>query len=399
MNEKEINKFQPYSSIQLFSMNELDDLLNDVLVTNIDIHPRKIDKPIILYGAGCLGKMAKYFFDYLNIPYSYIIDKNPCQFQNDKVWQGIKILHPDQVNEFDKKNCLLIVCIVTIPLIQLKNELKSDKWDDIVFFYDVSEAYKDNYPLTNGWFINELDKNEINSIKKVFYSFKDKVSCFNYLQFLTWHKVRIELLFDDFKINNDNRFFIPEIINALSEDELFIDCGAHHGLVINKFITIVKQKYNKIYAFEPDDINFEKLSTNLKNISKVEIKKIALGNKNCQNKFYQGFDFASKLSINGNDNITVVTLDSLNIQTTFIKMHLEGEELNALNGAIKTIEKHRPILVVTLYHNNDGIWKIPQFIINNCIDYIFYMRIHSWAGTGAVFYAIPKERCVNTGVI
>lgn len=73
-------------------------------------------------------------------------------------------------------------------------------------------------------------------------------------------------------------------------------------------------------------------------------------------------------------------------------MHLEGGEMNALIGAIKTLRQHRPILAVTIYHNYDTALKLPAYLIGNLEDYIYLVRLHSYGGTGAVLYAIPKER-------
>ena len=76
-------------------------------------------------------------------------------------------------------------------------------------------------------------------------------------------------------------------------------------------------------------------------------------------------------------------------------MHLEGGELDALKGGWSTLREHRPILAATVYHNDDGIWKTPLWMMENLEDYRFLFRIHSWCGTGAVLYAIPAERAVG----
>jgi len=157
-------------------------------------------------------------------------------------------------------------------------------------------------------------------------------------------------------------------------------------------LKIVKNKYKAVYAIEPDNASFKILEKKLGNTEKIKTIKFALSNKNSKEKFYDGFDFASKIDKKGKNLIKTAKLDSLNIEATFIKMHLEGGELNALKGATKTIKRQRPIVAVTLYHNQDGVWKIPLFLINNTKNYRYYMRMHSWAGTGAVFYAIPEEK-------
>ncbi len=387
-------KYDPYKSITIpipcFDRGEK--ILEDILLSNLELLPRKLDKSIILYGAGSLGKMAKEFFKYLDIPFLYVVDKNAIQRKSDENWVDINIIHPDDVRDDDKKNCLLIVCIVTTPLIDLRDELRDDGWEDIAFFYDVSEGYRDQYPLSNGWFLGKTDDDELESIKEVYSLLNDDISRAYYLQFLAWRRLRIELLFENLTTNIDNRFFIHEITDVLHENEVFIDCGAHTGSVTKKFLNLVHNKYVTIYAIEPDKENFEILTRELNNIPKLNPIRCALSDKDGEKKFYQGYDYTSKLSTLGKDIVITNTLDSFNIKATFIKMHLEGGEFNAINGALDTIKKYRPILTVTLYHTSDGVWKIPLLIMTSLNDYSYIMRLHSWGGTGAVLYAIPKER-------
>lgn len=88
----------------------------------------------------------------------------------------------------------------------------------------------------------------------------------------------------------------------------------------------------------------------------------------------------------------VTTIDALGMEPTFIKLHLEGAELAVLRGAERTLRSARPIVAATVYHNDDGIWKTPLWMMRNLKDYRFLFRLHSWCGTGAVLYAIPSER-------
>ena len=46
----------------------------------------------------------------------------------------------------------------------------------------------------------------------------------------------------------------------------------------------------------------------------------------------------------------------------FIKMDIEGAEINALNGARKTIQKFRPKLAIAVYHSIKEHYTIPQLI-------------------------------------
>jgi len=393
MNEDKKLNWKSHTSININSLKGSREFLEKILLADDNaLQSRKTDKPVILYGAGSLGKMAKEFFDYFKLPVLYGVDKNADQCQLEAFWKNTKIIHPDEVEEADKKNCLLVICVVTTPLIVLRDELKNNGWKDVVFFYDLSEAYRDDHPISNGWFLGKFNEIDKESIGKVFFSLADDVSRAHYVQFLAWRKMRIELLFNQLEINNNNRFFIFEIISLLCENEIFVDCGAHHGSVTKKFLQLVSNKFKAIIAIEPDNINFTKLKENLEGVPNIKLMNCALSDINGHGLFYQGFDFASKLCDVGNDSVRIITLDSLNLPATFIKMHLEGGDLKALKGAIKTIRKHRPIVAVTIYHNADGVWETPFFLMNNTSDYKYYVRLHSWGGTGAVFYAIPAER-------
>jgi FkbM family methyltransferase len=392
MNRDQDFRLEQYTAITLASLNEGENLLENILLARPELLPRKVDKPIVLYGAGNLGKVAKGFFNHLNIPFLYAVDKNATAYITDKYWQGTRIVYPDDVNDTDKKNTLLVICIVTMPLIALRDALIATGWEDIAFFYDVSESYSDRHPISNGWFLSEFSKKEKELIRKVYSSLNDEVSRMHYLQFLAWRRLRVELLFEDLDINVSNRFFIPEVVSVLNDHEVFVDCGAHKGSVTKKFLETVKGTYRDIYAIEPDKENVELCKSTLKDIKNITLVGDALSDRDGEGNFYQGFDFASKLSTAGKNNVKIITLDSLDIPATFIKMHLEGGELDALKGAVHTIQKYRPIVAVTTYHNSDGCWKIPLCLMKNTKEYIYYMRLHSWGGTGAVLYAIPNER-------
>jgi hypothetical protein len=55
-------------------------------------------------------------------------------------------------------------------------------------------------------------------------------------------------------------------------------------------------------------------------------------------------------------------------------------------------------MAITIYHNQKGMWEIPMWLIMQArsmsVQYKFYLRMHSWCGTGVVLYAIPDERIV-----
>jgi FkbM family methyltransferase len=57
----------------------------------------------------------------------------------------------------------------------------------------------------------------------------------------------------------------------------------------------------------------------------------------------------------------------------FIKLDIEGAELEALKGAVETLTKHKPRLAICLYHKNSDFWEIPRFLKELVPQYEFYL--------------------------
>ena len=49
-------------------------------------------------------------------------------------------------------------------------------------------------------------------------------------------------------------------------------------------------------------------------------------------------------------------------KATYIKMDVEGSELESLKGSSKTIRKYRPRLAISLYHKPEDVFEIPVFL-------------------------------------
>ena len=92
------------------------------------------------------------------------------------------------------------------------------------------------------------------------------------------------------------------------------------------------------------------------------------------------------------DFIEVVSLDEYigEGKCNFIKMDIEGAELLALKGAVGIIKRERPILAVCIYHSLQDFWEIPKFLMNEFVDYEYYIRHHALICNETVLYAIPK---------
>lgn len=73
----------------------------------------------------------------------------------------------------------------------------------------------------------------------------------------------------------------------------------------------------------------------------------------------------------------------------FIKMDIEGYELYALMGAKESIKKFRPKLAISLYHKPDDFFSIPQWLLQHCHDYEFFLDHYTIHMEETVLYGLP----------
>ena len=92
--------------------------------------------------------------------------------------------------------------------------------------------------------------------------------------------------------------------------------------------------------------------------------------------------------------VNCVTLDEAlsGAEPTYLKMDIEGAELDALNGCHGIIQRVAPVLAISAYHLQDHLWKIPWLIQSFRSDYNFFLRPHCLDGWDLVLYAIPDHR-------
>ena len=74
----------------------------------------------------------------------------------------------------------------------------------------------------------------------------------------------------------------------------------------------------------------------------------------------------------------------------FIKLDIEGAELNALKGGAKSIKKFRPKLAICLYHSYADYVDIPIFLHELLPNYEFYFDHFTLGRYESILFARPK---------
>lgn len=343
---------------------------------------------IVLYGAGKMGGMALDLMRAAGKKPDYIVDRAATGELD-----GVKILPPELIPEKDRREKTFVVCVVTAPLGPIADFLRALGCSDVRHFYDYSEAV---FPgiMPNGWALAEPAPVDLAGIARVLGRLEhDERSVGDYLRLLWWRLRRVDLVFPDQPVLYAAKYFKAPHFPALLADEVYVDGGAHVGLTINYFLEAAGGKYARIHAFEPDEANLEALRAGLPaGDGRITVHSLALYDGGGQVRFRNGLGYASRTEEGGTLTVTAAALDTLpEIRPSVIKLHLEGDELRALQGARRTIESCRPILMVLADHGPDGLYRIPDFLAG-LESYKLYFGQHDHCGNTSIFYAYPLER-------
>ncbi len=151
----------------------------------------------------------------------------------------------------------------------------------------------------------------------------------------------------------------------VAEGNIVIDAGANEGVLSLIYSKKVK-KSGKVFSFEPDSINLKRFRANVKlneNVSNIYVLEKALWNITDEIYFYEAGNVASSV-FPGKEkmkqkSISSITIDdfvhSRNIEKLdFVKMDIEGAEIEALKGAVNSLAKFRPHLAIASYHFVEG---------------------------------------------
>jgi FkbM family methyltransferase len=173
-------------------------------------------------------------------------------------------------------------------------------------------------------------------------------------------------------ITNEALYFIVPDFNyyqhfyKVKANDIVLDAGANCGH-LSIFFSKLVGKEGVIYAFEPDRFNIERINQNMglnKGLAdNIKIEELLLWNENKLVDFHEAGTVGSsavwipdtdkcvqKEAIRIDDWVSKNKIKKLD----FIKMDIEGAEIEALDGCVQTIEKLKPKFAIASYHIVDG---------------------------------------------
>ncbi len=261
--------------------------------------------------------------------------------------------------------------------------------------------------------IHELKKNK-DRIIAIFDKFSDYRSKHVFYSIIHFWLYFDHTMLESALENSFNDYYDHDLLQGMTQDEVVVDCGAFVGdSAVSYFDNFGSCK--KMYLYDMVPSNLKKAHQNLDAYENIVFRNAGVTDSASEGKIVNIVDKSTammslidedvvEISENGPlDKLVPVPLVMLDHDieepVTFIKMDIEGSEVEALKGAEEHIKKEHPILAICAYHRYSHIREIAELVLSYNPDYQLYLRYNghdsnSYVITEYVLFAIPKERMI-----
>ena len=336
------------------------------------------EKKLVLFGAGAGGVRTLSLY-LKNYKVSYFCDNDPQKWG--KIVMGLPVYPPDKLFEEDPRQVVVLITSF--------------------YFYDILRQLMDMNIPTVAMDIFSYPHHLLHPLwsKHAALSRSDKIKRLPSLLYDDESKDILSKLLHKYKTGNEdfsdiynrNQYFNNVLADRMGEEEIYVDGGLFDGGTIFDFIKYSNGKFLKIYGFEPDPNNYRNVVGKFSDSpDKIFIYNSALSDYSGEIRFTIApeISYASSISEAGNQVVSAVRLDDIaDERISFIKLDVEGAEFDVLMGAMRTIQKYKPKLAISVYHRDDDLLTIPFLIHNMVPEYRLFLRHHSTRVTETVLYA------------
>lgn len=165
---------------------------------------------------------------------------------------------------------------------------------------------------------------------------------------------------NDENIENFGKEARIEALKFCNQKRSMIDVGAHIGISVRHW----SEEFDQIYAFEPLKEHFECLIKNTEDLQNLKTFNCAASNFEGINKgAYRSLKNSGSFQLIDENyvqpkaerkvralvDIDVKKLDSFTFENVdLIKIDVEGWEYEVVEGAVETIKKHKPVLMIEI---------------------------------------------------
>jgi len=347
---------------------------------------------LVLFGAGPLGKGTLAGLRRGGVEPLAFADNNP------RIWgkeiDGLIVLSPNEANAHHGDSACFVVTVYNGSTV--RRQLDTLGCRKVAPFPLLFWKYSDIFTPNSGIDLPHRLRAAIDDIRSC-----DSILCDDRTQRelreqVAWrYWLDYEMLSPPF--DGKHTYFPLDLLEPL-QSEVFVDCGSFDGDSLHSFAEHWGGRFGHAFAFEPDPANRAALRLTIERMQlgdRATIMPYAVGNLNGAVSFVNSASAGSHFaSDSGGSTVKCRKLDDIDwpMAPTYIKMDIEGAELEALRGAAETLRRHQPILAICTYHRSEHLWQVPNLIHSINPEYRIFLRRYAEECWEGVCYAVPAHR-------
>jgi FkbM family methyltransferase len=357
------------------------------------------ERRIVIYGAGGLGRRILAGLRANGIEPIAFADRNPAA---DRTIDGVRVYSPAEAAWLFGSEASFVVAVwnpvASGGIAAITSMLAERGCRRIAPFTWLFWKYPQTFLPYYLWDLPSNLQQEADSVRAAFDSFEGERSQQEFIR-----QIELRMTGDVSCLGGaiEGVQYFPERLFRPRPDEYFVDCGAYDGDTLLSLAEWTGGRFQGAMALEADPANFTALERCIAEKpalrGRVEAVHAAVGAAHSKVRFAASGLASAAISSDGAIEVDCLPLDQAlqNHAPTYIKMDIEGAEMDALTGATEVIERHRPLLAVCAYHTQDHLWRIPLRIRELMPDARLMLRPHFMDGFDLVCYAAPPNRPID----
>lgn len=352
---------------------------------------------IVIYGAGGLGQRLLRGLRAQGVEPLAFADRNPAAWLTSP--EGLAVLSPDEAVHRFGRDAVFVVAVwnpvATGGVSAIAAHLTAMGCRRVVPFTWLFWKYDREFLPYYLW---DLPGRVIEAADNVRAAYAMLLGSRSQAEFLRQLEFRLTGDFGCLKAPDGDPQYFPARLFRPREDECFVDCGAYDGDTLRAMAEWTGGRFQKAVAFEADPWSFGALQQMVERDEtlrhRVRIVQQAVGREAGTLRFAASGLSSAAISEAGDIEVQCVPLDEAltGEHPTYIKMDIEGAEMDALAGASAVLRRDRPALAICAYHVQDHLWRIPLLIHEMLPESRLLLRPYCANGWELVCYAIPADR-------
>lgn len=302
------------------------------------------------------------------------------EFSNEAEIEGIPRADIDQV----EPGYTVVNCVYNSRAIQAQCRLET-LFDRVVFIGDYVKNFLSSFKGTMLADAYLAMQNDYEQLCLWLDQFDDVTSSREFKSILDFRRTLDISHLAEFSVRIDEQYYEPFVVN--NDYQCLLDGGAYDGSDSVRFAELFPN-YSAIKIFEPSEKNRNLIVNNTADLSPCDIIPACLGDQQTT-VYFSGEGTAAKMVAAGGVVTEMTTIDHQWLgDSTFVKLDIEGAEMQALAGAVQARTSARVGFAISAYHLPHDFKHILEWIRQSSVPRRLYFRHYSGGIAESVMFAL-----------